>query len=164
MIYWHEAAGAFTQQFAAARALTQNGCSLTAGINGIEPCAPTASLATETALLPAGYNTGTYTWNSVAFSDNGNFIVTYAGPPAGTDGFISTATATLGISDSDLYQQVRQSGVPMVNYGYVTTVSGNKMLITPATINGVPIEYTLPPNVPSGAFALISATSVCQGC
>jgi hypothetical protein len=117
-------------------------------------------------LAPA-YNSATYEWKSVAFQSNGYYVITFADPAIISasnppPGFISTASAQLRITGSDLLQQLRRSAIPTSAYGYVT----GSTLVTAATLpSGVQITYTnLPNTITDGAVAIISAPGLCTGC
>ena len=128
--------------------------------------------------IPAGYNFATYQWKSVAFVNPaaavtpGYYVVTYVDPApvAGPGpGFISTGTippVSLGITQSDLYQQLQNSGVPAMNMGYISKAGGT--LITNAWITtgagSVPVVYTVPAAIPPNSLAIISQPSPCTSC
>jgi len=193
MIGWHEAAVSLAENVVKPAAFVPEGCSLTLNLFPTPSyCSIGSSITWSTEAQPPGvvvsplvtymsgsgtypsnlffsnYNTNPYTWYSVAFSNGsgGDYVITYAG--SGSDGFAWTALSSLGITESDLYQQVKQTGIPLTGFGYVYSAGGNKTLVTPATLplpsGDSAYTYQVPGTVPAGAFGIISAISACNGC
>jgi len=119
-----------------------------------------------------GYNFLTYQWKSIAYTDAAGdyYLITYV-DPAGADGFVSTAAAppvSLGMTPADLYRQLQNSGVPVMNMGYTSLVGGINTLVTTAqiTIGGVVTSatYPIPATIPANSLAIISQPSSCSSC
>jgi len=131
--------------------------------------------------LPGNYNTNVYQWNSIAFISptDAYYVITYV-PPAHivatnpAPGFLNLpawnqAPATLiGITASDLYRQIKNTGLTTLNYGYVSNPTGaNATLITntnTANIGVFPATYAVPSAVPDGSLGIISVAGQCSGC
>jgi hypothetical protein len=124
----------------------------------------TASGASYPHISP-NYASSIYQWKSLAFQNGGYYVITYVDPPSATSpppGYISTASGTqLGISQADLYQQLSQSGLSPMNYGYVNSAN---MLVTPSSVGGGAISYPVPATISPGSLAIISNASQCSGC
>lgn len=115
--------------------------------------------------IPSGYNTTIYQWNSIAYlmpPNNTLTVITYIPPNNTPPGFLTLATGSqIGLTASDLLQQLRNVGAPLVSYGYA---QGNE-LITAAMSGGsssMNVEYTLLPAgvVANGSVVLVSSGSV----
>jgi hypothetical protein len=119
--------------------------------------------------LPGGYQTNTYSFNSVYFkaTNNINYVITYVVPPIinaanPAPGFVVTANGSmLGLTMADLYSQFQKAGFPVISYGTVTTGGANPVLTTPAISNGLATgspQYNIPPSINTvGTLAIISS-------
>jgi hypothetical protein len=186
MIAWHEAALSIAGNIVEPK-MGSAGCSLTAAVVmaacpvglGVVTAAPSATVTAGNPgyavnsfvtggvtypSWPVGYTSNTYQWKSVAYQTGSYYyVITYADPPATPGGFVSTASASLGVTQGDLFQEVKNTGIPNNDYGYVSSAGGT--LNTSATLPGVgPISYPVPPTIPPNSFAIISAPGTCSTC
>jgi hypothetical protein len=109
------------------------------------------------ACATAGFDVGHYQFYSVLYQNNGqDFVITFANATVSASnpapGFVALALGNqIGLTASNLLQQLQHSGAPNYSYG---TVIGSQL-----TTSG--FQYTLPASfttfIPSGSVATISS-------
>jgi len=190
VLAWHSAALSLAQNVITPTSVTAAGCNLSTGTVPND-CMQGATHVTITGgpymvgaqaypHLSADYaatGNNSYQWKAIAFQNSGSdYVLTYVEPymapmiPTGIPpGFISTATGRqLGLTQADLYQQIKNTGLSLMNYGYVSSAGGAKTLVTTANFNIggtiTPVTYAVPAAAPAGSLGIISVFTPCNGC
>lgn len=160
MMAWQGQAVDMARANRAAIAPDATGCSLSfpSGPPGPPGC---GGVVMSAAAFPAGYGYTGYTWNTIVYQPAGSvspYVITFAAPPAAGSAD-PVVMPRVGLSTSELLQQIRRTRQSGALYGSVIRNAANAIVLRTADATqelALPGNANISNNMPLGTVFLIS--------
>lgn len=146
MILWHNAASKYVKNNLVSFPTTCYVPPVT-----LPPMLPCAKSMGDPGVLPSGYNDADFRWRTLVYVSGGQkYLYTFVTPPGGNMA-LPVTTPAVGFSTSEIFQQVRNTGLDTVVYGMV---SGSNLQ---ARAGDIAVSYPVPAVMQTnGTIAIVS--------